>query len=116
MKMNEMISMCGLACHNCPAFLATQSNDDAKRAEVAAQWSKDYGSEIKPEDINCDGCVSTSERHFNYCQICEIRKCGTEKEVENCGYCTDYTCDKLDQVFKMAPDAKKRLDGIHSSL
>ena len=114
--MNEMISRCGLACNECPAFLATQSNDDAKRAEVAAQWSKEYQSEIKPEDINCDGCVSTTGRLINHAPNCEVRNCSIEKEVENCGFCADYACNKLDQIFNMAPDAKKRLDGIHSNL
>ena len=114
--MNEMISMCGLACHECPAFLATHSNDDAKRAEIAAQWSKEYHAEIKPKDINCDGCVSTSGRLISHGHVCEIRKCGIAKEIKNCGFCEDYACDKLEQIFKMAPDAKKRLDEIHNNL
>ena len=114
--MNEMISMCGLACHECPAFIATQADDDAKREEVAAQWSKEYKAEIKPEDINCDGCVSTSGRLLSHCHVCEIRKCATEKKLDNCGYCPDYACEKLDQIFKMAPYAKEKLDEIHNSL
>ena len=30
--MKEMISFCGLDCHECGAFLATKEDDDQKRA------------------------------------------------------------------------------------
>ena len=114
--MNTMISFCGLSCDTCPAFIATLTNDDNKRAEIAEQWSKEYNTEIKPEDINCDGCTCISGRHINHCNVCEIRKCALEKKVTNCGYCADYACDKLDFIFNAAPDAKKRLDEIHTNL
>lgn len=76
-----MIAFCGLNCHECGAFLATKENDDKKRAKVAQEWSKLFKIEIKPEDINCDGCLSDGGRLFNYCKVCEIRKCGKEKGV-----------------------------------
>ena len=112
--MDKMIAFCGLACSGCPARLATQKDDDAKRKEVAEAWSKQYNATIKPEDINCDGCMS--QRLFFYCNICEIRKCGTEKRVENCAYCDEYACDKLTKFFAMAPAAKTALEEIRKSL
>jgi hypothetical protein len=111
-----MMAFCGLGCHECGAFLATQENDDHKRAEVAQEWSKLFKVEIKPEDINCDGCQSDGGRLFNYCKVCEIRKCGKEKGLKNCGYCSEYPCPKLNFIFSNAPDAKNRLDEISSSL
>ena len=114
--MNPIISFCGLTCDTCPAFLATMTNDDKKRAETAEQWSKEFNTDIKPEDINCDGCTSISGRHFSHCHVCEIRKCASEKKVTNCGYCDDYACEKLDFIFNAAPDAKQRLDEIHNNL
>ena len=77
--MKEMIALCGLVCNECGAFLATQDNNDQKRAEVAQEWSRLFKFEIKPEDINCDGCQSDGGRLFNYCKVCKIRKCGKEK-------------------------------------
>lgn len=64
--MKEMIALCGLVCNECGAFLATQDNNNQKRAEVAQEWSKLFKFEIKPEDINCDGCQSDGGRLFNY--------------------------------------------------
>ncbi len=113
--MSEMISFCGLGCHECGAFLATQDNNDQKRAEVAQEWSRLFKVGIKPEDINCDGCQSDGGRLFNYCRVCEIRKCGKEKGLKNCGYCGEYPCSKLYFIFSNAPDAKNRLDKINFS-
>ena len=64
--MKEMIALCGLVCNECGAFLATKENDDQKRAEVAQEWSRLFKFEIKPEDINCNGCQSDGGRLFNY--------------------------------------------------
>ena len=114
--MSKMTAFCGLICSECGAFIATQNNDDEKRAEVAQLWSKQYNVELKPEDINCDGCTSNSERLIGHCRVCEIRKCGKEKAVINCAHCEDYICQKLDGFFKMVPDAKKNLDDIRSHL
>jgi len=110
--MNEMIAFCGSGCQECEAFLATRNDDDEKRAEIAQLWSKQYNADIKPEDINCDGCKSVGDRHFNYCNVCEIRKCGMERGVEDCAYCNDYSCERLEKFFEIAPDNKKRLDAI----
>jgi len=110
--MEKMIAFCGIVCSDCPAFIATQENNDAKRREVAEKWSKELGQEIKPEEINCDGCMSAEGRHINYCSMCEIRKCGMEKGVENCAYCIDYNCDKLAKFLEQAPNAKNTLAEI----
>jgi hypothetical protein len=114
--MDKMIAFCGINCQECGAFLATRDNDDEKRAEVAKLWSKEFKSDIKPEDINCDGCLSEGGNLFNYSKTCEIRKCGKEKGVVNCAHCSDYACEKLVKFFEMVPDAKTRLDAIKAKL
>jgi hypothetical protein len=114
--MNKLISFCGLLCSDCGAFIATQSNDNKKRAEVAQLWSKQYSVNLKPEDINCDSCASNSDRHFSHCSVCEIRKCGKQKKIANCAHCTDYPCEKLSAFLKLVPDAKSRLDEIKNAL
>lgn len=114
--MDKMIAVCGIVCSECPALLATQKDDDAERKTVAESWSKMFNADIKPEDINCDGCTSGGKSLFNYCNVCEIRKCGKEKQVENCAYCNEYACDKLTEFFTMAPEAKTTLEEIRKSL
>ena len=108
----KMIAFCGIGCSDCPTFLATQKNDDKMREETAKKWSEMFHADIKPGDINCDGCTSQSTRLFSYCGMCEIRKCGKEKQVKNCAYCDEYPCEKLSTFLKNAPEAKATLEEI----
>ena len=114
--MDEMIAFCGLTCTACPALLATQNDDDEARRKVAEEWSKEFGSEIKPEDINCDGCLVTDGRHIAYCGMCEIRKCGLDRGVENCAHCADFGCDKLEAFLEKVPAARKKLEGVREQM
>ncbi|MCK4448931.1 MAG: DUF3795 domain-containing protein [Candidatus Marinimicrobia bacterium] len=114
--MDKMIAFCGIICTECPAFLATQKDDDDIRKKTADIWSKQFNAEIKHEDINCDGCLSEGGQIFNYCRVCEIRKCGLEKGVENCAYCDDYTCEKLEKFINNVPEAKATLEKIRKNL
>jgi hypothetical protein len=109
--METMISRCGLVCTQCPAFIATLEDDDAKRAEVAELWSKQFNMEIKAEDVNCVGCLADG-KHSSYCGICEIRKCAIERGLESCGLCDDYACENLEKVLSMEPSCRQRLDSI----
>jgi len=113
--MEEMISFCGLPCHECPTFLATRADDDEKRSEVAQLWSRQLGMDLKREDINCDGCQAAIGRLFGYCNMCEIRRCGMEKKVPNCAYCEDCFCEKLESLLKIIPHARKNLERIRKS-
>jgi len=110
--MNELIAFCGIDCSECKAFVATQKNDNSMRKAVAEEWSKAFGHEMKPAEINCVGCVAKKGSHINYCSICEIRKCGSEKDVENCAYCADYKCEKLEKFHEQATKAKDKLEEI----
>ena len=114
--MSDMTACCGLICSDCGAFIATQNDDDEKRKEVAELWSKQFGCDIDPQTITCDGCTSGSDRLFSHCGVCEIRKCAVGRDAANCAYCDEYACEKLEGFFKMAPDAKKNLGAIRSAL
>jgi hypothetical protein len=114
--MTSMISMCGLDCSGCGAYIATQANDDEQRKKVAEEWAKAYHADVKPGDINCDGCTSGSDRIFNYLRVCEIRACGLQHNIHNCAHCPDYGCEKLSKFFKMAPQAQKTLEEIRRRL
>ena len=114
--MNKMIAFCSLDCSVCPAFIATQADDYRKRTETARIWSEQYHADIKPEDINCDGCISRSGRLFNYPRVCEIRKCSIDKQILNCAHCPEYACEKLAAFFALAPQAKENLDRISKEL
>ena len=114
--MEGIIAFCGTSCNECPAFLATKNDNNTEREKIAELWSKQYNADIKSEDINCEGCTSKAGKKFFYCNICEIRKCGQEKDLKNCAYCSEYVCEKLDNFFKVAPESKASLDEIKKKL
>jgi hypothetical protein len=111
MDMDKIIGMCGLVCNKCPAYIATQKNDDMEREKVAKLWAEEYKTNISPNEINCDGCTGGG-RIFSYPTICGIRNCGIKREVDNCAYCDDYVCEKLNEFFILAPQAKEMLESI----
>ena len=111
--MPELLSYCGIDCDACPALIATRTNDSALREKTAVEWSKSFGHDFKPEEINCTGCTSDGA-HIGYCSICEIRKCALSHKLENCGLCLDYGCATLANFHKNAPEAKVRLDAVRA--
>lgn len=120
-KMDQVVSYCGLICETCPIYLATREKDDDKRydmrAEITREIKKLYGEEYKPEDItDCDGCKTESGRLFSGCKNCHMRKCARRKGVENCAYCDEYACEKIEKFFATYPDAKAQLDAIRDKL
>jgi hypothetical protein len=114
--MKKQIAYCGIVCTDCGAYIATQKNDNKKRQEIAEEWAKKYNYPFKVEDINCVGCITPAGKHIGHWNMCEIHKCGAEKGVVNCAYCADYTCEKLDKFFQMAPVMKANLEEIRKGL
>ena len=116
-----MIAFCGLTCDSCPILLATLEKNIVKqtqmRKEIADQLAKIYGTSLKPEIISdCDGCKTNDGRLFTGCIDCEIRKCAKIRNLENCAYCNDFTCEKLEKHFKFDPASRDRLELISKSI
>jgi|YNPMSStandDraft_1061717.scaffolds.fasta_scaffold20934_3 hypothetical protein len=111
-KMDNYISYCGIDCSNCPAYIAYKTNNSDIQKEAAIKFSKIYKKEISPSQILCSGCLNNDEPKFFYCHNCKIRECAYEKDLINCGYCPQYPCNKLDDIFSFSQEAKYRLDNI----
>jgi len=115
--MDRIIAYCGLVCTGCPAYVATQANDQAALEQVAAQWREEYNApDITVESVICDGCLPSDGRHCSHCFECEVRACGIERGVVNCAHCADYACEKLEGFFGFAPDARAVLDEVRQGL
>jgi len=106
--MKDSLSYCGLVCGTCPIYLATREQNEEKRRkmriDITRQIEEHYGQEFKPEDVtDCDGCKTKGQRLFS-------------KKLENCAYCSEYACEKLEEFFAKDPEAKDRLDKIRNTL
>lgn len=102
----SIFGACGINCENCDAFKATKNNDNEFRKATAEKWSKEYNHEFKPEDVNCEGCM-TEGRHLGYCSQCNIRKCAIDEKVQSCGKCPDYPCEAISEFHKVTPPEVK---------
>ena len=91
------IGYCGDDCEQCPRYIATKSNDREKLKEAAVLWRKVGLREniAKPEEMICHGCASLETCHYN-----DIRECGKAKQIDNCGKCMEYPCNKINAVFE----------------
>ena len=98
MKGESMLQLafCGDDCNFCPRYIATQSGSEEQLKEVAILWKKAGWQEaiVSPEEMVCYGCSSVSRCVYG------IKECALEKDVENCGRCQDYPCEKVIKVFE----------------
>jgi hypothetical protein len=109
--MAEMIARCGFSCHLCLAFRENNKNH-ADQVRVANGWLEYFGLDIPPEKIRCDGCLPDDSGEFDFPdQNCAIRLCVVEKGLENCAYCEDYPCEKLEARMSSVEKVAKRFQG-----
>ncbi len=112
--MRQIVAPCGLICTECAAYKATRAEDANAIAAVAAEWSRKYGIPFEPENIWCDGCTTVSERTAHHTRECPIRPCALGRGVTTCAKCADYCCGQLSRVHRLAPEARRTLDGIRA--
>lgn len=117
--MNEIKSMtacCGLNCTECDVFLATKNNDDDQRKRVAEKWSREFNWNLRLSDINCEGCKKENGQIFGFCNEYKVRACAKKSGIDNCAFCDEYACEKLQDIFSLDPAIKKNLDRIRSNV
>jgi len=100
----SLVAYCCLKCYECPAYIATQKNDQQLREETAKKWN------MKPEQINCQGC-KTPMALFN----CDAKQCAVKKGVLTCAHCAEFpTCTK--EVWTRYPEFKKNVEEMRQAL
>ncbi len=114
---DKIVAYCGIVCTDCAAYKATLSGEKTELERVAAQWEKEYHLEnVTIEAVTCDGCLGQEGRKGAHCAECDIRACAISLKVENCAYCSDYSCENLNSFLSFVPDARSVLDQIRASL
>ncbi len=102
--MNKALAApCGLYCGVCGIHIAWRDSNEKFKEKLAPV----YG--VKPEDLVCDGCLS--DRVFGYCQVCPIKSCCSDKQLEGCHQCTDFPCKFIDN-FPVAVGKKVILRSV----
>jgi hypothetical protein len=67
--MSQVRGYCFRLCNECEIFKITQADDVKKRATKAASLSELLDQDLKPEDINCDGCTVQGGRLYKFAEI-----------------------------------------------
>jgi hypothetical protein len=98
-----MISYCGIDCSKCETFLATRTNSDKERKNIAEKCLVEHNVKLNLEEINCHGCKSDKVKCSFAEDLCAIRKCNIEKSTPHCAACAEYKCDQLKKIIESAP-------------
>lgn len=113
MGTDKMISYCGIDCSKCESYLATQNDSDMERKKIAEQCRIEFHVDLKPEEINCNGCKSDGVKCAFAETLCEIRKCNMEKSQPYCAVCSEYKCEKLENIIASAPAIGEALEALY---
>jgi len=107
----NLIGPCGLDCGKCDVYIATVNDDDDLRIRTAAKWCELNNTDaIKPEHMNCLGCMSDGIKSVFCTSICQVRKCCLSKGYSSCAQCDDKrTCKELSVFITNNPDAYDRI-------
>ena len=106
------LAYCGLRCDLCPVYIATKTDNQLLREDIARKWSK-KNYQLTSDDINCLGCNKDNKVVFKFCRECMVRSCSVSKNFETCGECNNYPCVELAKPFNIDHGNKTRLDIIH---
>lgn len=111
--MDKLIGCCGIDCEKCDARIATVHNDDGLRRRTAEKWCMLNGTDIiKPEHINCMGCMSDGPKTVFCTMMCEVRRCCLEKGFRTCAKCgMKKECKPLSVFISTHDDAYARIIG-----
>ncbi len=92
---NEIIAFCGNRCDLCPRYKATKSENPEHLQRIAELWHKlgwrDYI--VSNQEISCYGCFPDIRCSH------DLGDCYMKKEIETCGKCDFYPCDRLNKVM-----------------
>lgn len=105
------LTFCGNVCSLCPRFIATVSGDPAQLEEVRQMWvSAGWREEsVTLDDMRCLGCSAQKECRYH------IIPCAIERQVENCGLCSDYSCEKTESAFVRTEAYQEMCEQIFSN-
>ena len=91
----KLAAPCGLYCGVCAIYIAHKRNSTRmKEGTLTVLQRLPNVDGVGVEDIHCEGCLS--DDLFKYCQVCAIRSCAQDRQIEGCHRCSDFPCKHID--------------------
>jgi hypothetical protein len=113
--MKLKLAACGIDCNECASYKVTMTQD-VKAAELMLPWFKSQGLVEENDGAEtilkyapfCTGCWNIAgDCYWAGCNNCEIRVCCLDKQLNHCGECDDFPCDKFNR-FDLANENYKK--------
>ena len=95
------LAPCGIDCNECASYRVTLEND-LKAAELMLPWFRSQNLIGENEGAEavlkfapfCTGCWDMNNNcYWEGCNNCNYRNCCKEKQIDHCGYCSDFPCE-----------------------
>lgn len=113
----ELHAQCGLYCGVCGVYMARRDNNQKLKEKFARAYN------VTSDQIACKGCLS--DEKFVFCQICGIKACAAEKNIDGCHSCDDFPCKQIEEypvpvgkkvILRSVPDRIELGDQIWATL
>ncbi|MBN2104830.1 DUF3795 domain-containing protein [bacterium] len=100
----HVIGSCADNCEYCPRYIATKTGRKDDFEKVKALWVR-LGlrdRDCPVEDMACDGCLPEQK-----CAYTELRECVQSKAIGHCGWCDEYPCRLIEELFDKSEQLKQ---------
>jgi len=98
--MADVIARCGFKCNLCLIYRENLKKDEQNRKKFRDGLEKYYGDKLTLEECYCDGCLTDdSEGPVRITKDCDVRPCVIARNIENCAYCDQYPCQRVEKKF-----------------
>jgi len=105
------------ACTSTPSEISTE---ESSTAQYIAYCGTSYCLRCPEYKSTCAGCLAGEEEKVNDAAAnCAVRICSRERNLVNCAYCEEYSCNKLEELYARyggMVDARAKLDEVHKAL
>ena len=100
----RLIGACGINCAMCDIYRA-YSEGNVKKQKKVIESIFGKNSDVKPEQITCDGCGGRRDLHWS--PECEIRQCAHGKGLIACSQCPEFPCPRLEEFYSRGYEKAK---------
>lgn len=106
--MEEIITLCGDNCAQCPRYHA---HNAAERKTVAQLWYRMGWRDhvVSNEEIACSGC--SSHKQCTY----QLVDCTREHHVQKCNQCCHFPCDKITNMLERPKEQQEKCRQVCSA-
>lgn len=105
-----LVGVCGLYCGECEVYVAFSEGDLERQEEIAESISRQFDTEVGPEQIMCGGCRGPEE--ISFCAACRIRPCATKRGYSTCAECEEMETCRMLGVFLSTEPGKAAARGL----